>query len=148
MDRKPRLRSRRPRLPAAQIAGQGWLLRDAKVLASVEVAEGRVAKARGLLGRQSLEGAMLIRGARSVHSFNMAFELDVAFLDADMVVIRTMRLHRNRITLPVWRARAVLEAEAGAFGRWELKVGDVVEIRACEDGETIGDGPPASPNSS
>lgn len=148
MARTPRVRSRRPRMPEAQVAGQGWLLRDAKVLASVEVARGRVAKARGLLGRRSLDGAMLIQGARSVHSFNMAFELDVAFLDADMVVIRTMRLHRNRITLPVWRARSVLEAEAGAFGRWELKVGDVVEIRACEDGETIGDGPSSSPTSS
>lgn len=135
---EPGLRSRRPRLPVAQTAGQGWLLRDAKVLASVEVAQGRVAKARGLLGRRSLDGAMLIRGARSVHSFKMAFELDVAFLDADMVVIRTMRLHRNRITLPVWRARSVLEAEAGAFGRWELKVGDVIEIRACDDGSPGG----------
>lgn len=134
MARAPRLRPRRPRLPASQAADQGWLLRDAKVLASVEIAEGRMAKARGLLGRQSLDGAMLIRGARSVHSFNMAFELDVAFLDADMVVIRTMRLHRNRVTLPVWRARSVLEAEAGAFGRWELKVGDLIEIRGCDDG--------------
>lgn len=139
-----RLRRRRPRLPAAHVARQGWLLRDAKVLASVEVAQGRVAKARGLLGRRSLDGAMLIPGARSVHSIKMAFELDVAFLDGDMVVIRTMRLHRNRVTLPVWRARAVLEAEAGAFGRWELKVGDVVEIRACGD-DPPGDADPSSP---
>lgn len=141
MAERPRSFVRRHSFPAAQISGQGWLLRDGRVLASVEVAQGRVAKARGLLGRRSLDGAMLIRGARSVHSFKMAFELDVAFVDADMVVIRTMRLHRNRVTLPVWRARAVLEAEAGAFGRWELKVGDVVEIRACEDDG----GPPGSP---
>ncbi len=140
-------RARRRRLPAAKAAGSGWLLRDAKVLASVEVAEGRIAKARGLLGRRSLDGAMLIRGARSVHSFNMAFELDVAFLDADMVVIRTMRLHRNRMTLPVWRARSVLEAEAGAFGRWELKVGDVVEIRACDDDGSPAADPPSSATS-
>ncbi len=141
MARRPRTSTRRARLPAAQVAGQGWLLRDGQVLASVEVARGRVAKARGLLGRQSIDGAMLIAGARSVHSFNMAFELDVAFVDADMVIIRTMRLHRNRVTLPVWRARAVLEAEAGAFGRWELKVGDVVEIRGCED-----EAPPPAPS--
>ncbi len=143
---KPRALRRRLRLPAAEIAGQGWLLRDGTVLASLEVAQGRVAKARGLLGRRSLDGAMLIKGARSVHSFNMAFELDVAFVDADMVVIRTMRLHRNRVTLPVWRARAVLEAEAGAFGRWELKVGDVVEIRGCDDDRPPG-GPQPSPSS-
>lgn len=130
----------RARVPSANPSETGWLLRDEEVLASVEIARGRLAKTRGLLGRQSLEGAMLIEGARSVHSFHMAFELDVAFLDRDMVVIRTMRLHRNRATIPVWRSRAVLEAEAGAFGRWELKVGDVVEIRACDD-----DGQPFSP---
>ena len=107
----------------------GWLVRDDRVLASAEIAVGRLAKARGLLGRECLDGAFIISGRRSVHSFSMGFALDVAFLDKDMVVIRTLRLRRNRITMPVWQARWVLEAEAGAFGRWELKVDDVLEIR-------------------
>ncbi len=107
----------------------GWLVRDDQVLASLEVARGRMAKGRGLLGRSCLEGAMLIEGRRSVHSFAMGFELDVAFLDADLTVIRTLRLRRNRLTLPVWQATSILEAEAGAFGRWNLVVGDVLEIR-------------------
>ena len=111
---------------------EGWLVRDGQVLASVEVAQGRLAKARGLLGRESIDGVMVIPGARSVHSFRMGFDLDVAFLDRHMVVIRTMRLHRHRMTLPVWRARAVLEAEAGAFGQWDLGVGDEIEIRSCD----------------
>lgn len=110
----------------------GWLVRDGRVLASIEVAVGRVAKARGLLGRDHLDGALVIPGRRSVHSFSMGFELDVAFLDADGTVIRTLRLRRHRVTLPVWQARWVVEAEAGAFGEWELKVGDVLEIRLAE----------------
>jgi uncharacterized membrane protein (UPF0127 family) len=32
----------------------------------------------------------------------------------------------------VWRARWVIEAELGAFGRWGLRVGDEVEVRAAE----------------
>lgn len=112
---------------------RGWLVRDGQVLASAEVAEGPVAKARGLLGRTSLAGALVIAGRRSVHSFSMGFELDVAFLDGDGTVIRTLRLRRNRVTLPVWQARWVVEAEAGAFGHWELKVGDVLEIRTTDD---------------
>lgn len=79
---------------------------------------------------------MLIVGARSVHSFAMGFDLDVAFLDADNQVIRTLRLHRNRLTLPVWRARSVLEAEAGAFDHWDLNVGQLVEIRGCDGSES------------
>jgi uncharacterized membrane protein (UPF0127 family) len=105
------------------------LVRDDQVLASLEIADGHVAKGRGLLGRESLDGAMLIEGRRSVHSFAMAFELDVAFLDAERTVIRTLRLRRNRVTLPVWQARSILEAEAGAFGHWNLVVGDVLEVR-------------------
>ena len=111
----------------------GWLVRDGQVLASAEVAKGRVAKARGLLGRTSLDGALVIEGRRSVHSFSMGFELDVAFLDADCTVIRTLRLRRNRVTLPVWQARGVVEAEAGTFGHWELKVDDVLEIRTAHE---------------
>ena len=111
----------------------GWLVRDGQVLASVEVAVGRVAKARGLLGRDHLEGALVIPGRRSVHTFSMGFELDVAFLDAEGTVIRTLRLRRHRATLPVWQARWVVEAEAGAFGEWELKVGDSLEIELASD---------------
>jgi uncharacterized membrane protein (UPF0127 family) len=93
-----------------------------------------MAKATGLLGRDEFDGALVIPGRRSVHSFAMGFELDVAFLDADGTVIRTLRLRRNRVTLPVWQARWVVEAEAGAFGEWELKVGDVLEIRMATNG--------------
>jgi uncharacterized membrane protein (UPF0127 family) len=107
----------------------GWLVREAEVLASLEIPTTRRLRAFGLLGRDGIEGAMLLRPARGVHSLGMRFDVDVAFLDADGVVIRTLRLHRNRVTPPVWRARSVLEAEAGSFGRWELKIGDLVEIR-------------------
>jgi uncharacterized protein len=72
---------------------------------------------------------MLLRPCRSVHTFGMRFDLDVAFLDRDDVVIRMLRLRRRRVTLPVWSARSALEAEAGAFGRWELQIGDQLEIR-------------------
>ena len=110
-------------------AAQGWLLRDGKVLASLEIPDTRGLRARGLVGRDGIEGAMLFRRCRSVHSIGMQFELDVAFLDGDDVVIRTLRLPRWRVTVPVWKARSVLEAEAGAFGRWELGIGDELEIR-------------------
>ena len=106
-----------------------WLIRDDRVLASLEVPEGPRAKGRGLLGRDGLDGAMWLERSRSVHSFGMRFDLDIAFLDGAGVVIRTMRLKRNRVTLPVWGARSVLEAEAGAFGSWDLHIGDELGIR-------------------
>ena len=107
-----------------------WLVRDGRVLASLEVPSSRRAKAVGLLGRDSFEGAILLRRARSVHTIGMRFDLDIALLDADNVVIKTLRLHRNRVSAPIVRARAVLEAEAGAFGLWDLKIGDELEVRS------------------
>ena len=106
-----------------------WIVSDARVLASVEVVSGRRAKGKGLLGRDHVEGAFLIQNCRWVHTIGMRFPLDVAYLDADGHVLKTLRMSRHRMGIPVWKARSVLEAEAGAFARWGLHVGDVVELR-------------------
>lgn len=106
-----------------------WLLRSGEVLASLEVADTRAARRRGLLGRDGIEGALLIRPARSVHSIGMRFPLDVAWCDRDLVVLRVASLRQNRMTRPVARAAAVIEAEAGSFARWNLVVGDRLELQ-------------------
>jgi uncharacterized membrane protein (UPF0127 family) len=106
-----------------------WLLREGEVLASLEVATSTRARARGLLGRDGVEGAILLQPARSVHTFRMRFPIDVAFCTGDLVVLRTVTMARNRIGRPVRRARCVLEAEAGSFVRWNLRPGDELEIR-------------------
>ena len=105
-----------------------WLLRDGVVLASLEVADSRPARRRGLLGRDGIEGALLLVPARSVHTIGMRFPIDVAWLDADLRVLRTARVDRHRLTRPVARARSVLEAQAGSFAHWELTVGDQLEL--------------------
>jgi hypothetical protein len=35
----------------------------------------------------------------------------------------------HRVGVPVFKAERVVEAEAGAFARWGLHVGDVLEVR-------------------
>ena len=98
-----------------------WLVRDGRVLASVEVARSTSARLRGLLGRSGIDGAILLTPARSVHTIGMKFPIDVALLDADNVVIKTLSLRKHRITAPMWRARSVLEAEAGEDFRSAVK---------------------------
>ena len=107
-----------------------WLVSDAHVLASAECTTTRSERRRGLLGRDDLEGGIVIEPCRWVHTVGMRFPIDVAFLDADGLVIRTVQMPRQRIGLPVPRARRVIEAKAGAFARWGVHVGDVIEIRA------------------
>jgi hypothetical protein len=106
-----------------------WLLRNGDVLATLEVTGSLAGRARGLLGRDGIDGALLLHPARSVHTIGMRFPIDVAFCDADFVVITTRRLQRHRICLPRVRARSVVEAEAGAFERWKLRTGDQLEIK-------------------
>jgi uncharacterized protein len=106
-----------------------WLLREGEVLASLEVARSRRDRLQGLLGRDGIEGALLLEPARSVHTIGMRFPLDVAFCDADLTVVKVVRIGRHRMSLPVLRARSVIEAEAGAFARWELHPGDKLEVK-------------------
>ena len=106
-----------------------WLVLDEKVLATLEVADTRRSRRTGLLGRDGVDGALLLRPARSVHTFGMRFAIDVAHVDADMEVLKITTMVPNRLGLPVWRARAVIECEAGAFARWGVHVGDTLELR-------------------
>jgi uncharacterized protein len=106
-----------------------WLLRDDEVLATLEVAEDFRSRLRGLLGRDGIDGVLLLRPARSVHTLGMRFPIDVAYCSPDLRVLRVTTMQRNRIGRPCVKAACVLEAEAGAFAHWELRVGDQLEIR-------------------
>ena len=105
------------------------MVSDARVFASADVASNRSARRNGLLGRDGFEGALVLRPCRWIHTIGLRFPLDVAYLDGEGVVVKTVRMPRYRVGAPVWRARTVIEAQAGAFERWGLHVGDVVEVR-------------------
>lgn len=106
-----------------------WLVCGDRVIASLEVASSPRARCRGLIGRDGIDGALLLEPARSVHTFGMRFVIDVAHCDAEMRVLRVTTMPPNRIGLPVPRARTVIEAEAGAFERWGIAPGIVIEVR-------------------
>ena len=107
-----------------------WLMREGEVLAALEVADSRKARRKGLLGRDGFGGALLFKPARSgVHSFGMRFDMDVALCDRGLVVRRVVCLRPWRMTRPSLLTPCVIEAEAGAFERWRLKIGDQLEIK-------------------
>jgi uncharacterized membrane protein (UPF0127 family) len=107
-----------------------WLLREGEVLATLELAGSRKARRKGLLGREGIDGALVLPSARmGVHTLGMRFPLDVAFCDRDMVVQRITCVRPGRMTRPSFRAPCVIEAESGAFDRWHLHVGDHLEIK-------------------
>lgn len=106
-----------------------WLVRGDEVLANIDIADTFAARLKGLLGRDGLDGAVLIKPAMSVHTLGMRFAIDVAFCDDELTVVDciTMRPHRMSALRP--KARCVIEAEAGMFERWNLQRGDRLEIK-------------------
>jgi uncharacterized membrane protein (UPF0127 family) len=112
-----------------------WLVRDdGKVLATLEVQTSWRGRTRGLLGRDGIDGAILLRPARSVHTMRMRFAIDVAFCDRDLRVLKVRTLRPYRVTVPVARARCAIECEAGMLERWGVRPGVRLEIRGDPTG--------------
>lgn len=107
----------------------GWLVSNGNVLASARHATSHADRGKGLLGHSGIEGALVLERTKWVHTIGMKFAIDVAHLDAQGVVLRIGHMPPNRIGTYVKKAARVVEAEAGAFDRWGLRVGDVVELR-------------------
>lgn len=106
-----------------------WLVAQGRVLASATVAESRGERRRGLIGERDPQYAMVLPDCNWVHTFGVKCALDVAYLDEKSHVLKIQRLAPMRLPLPVREATTVVEAKAGSFERWGLKVGDVVEVR-------------------
>ena len=107
-----------------------WLLRDGEVLASVEVASSLVASSRGLLGQEELRRGHAVRATRALCTRSgCALPIDVAFLSNDLRGDRHDDARAPEDRSAAARPVAVLEAQAGAFARWQLVAGDQLEIK-------------------
>lgn len=101
---------------------------DSGTTVPLEISASYRARTKGLLGRDSVDGAMLLSPASGVHTFGMRIPIDVAYLDRRLTVIAVRTMRPGRLGLPRLRARHVLEAEAGVMARWGLRAGVRVEI--------------------
>ncbi len=110
-----------------------WLVVDGAVIASAEVAATRRARRTGLRGRDHLEGALVLKPCRSVHTFGVAFPIDVAFCDDTGRVLRTSTMPPRRLSRFVRRSAFVVEARRGSLSRWGISEGVEVEVRATAD---------------
>ena len=110
-----------------------WLVTDGRVLASANIANERASRRKGLSGQTHIEGAFVIPNCRWVHTFGMRVPIDIAYLDTDGNVIKTVQMSKMRLGAPVWNARTVIEAEKGAFARWGINVGNKIEVRDSDN---------------
>ncbi|MEU5535687.1 DUF192 domain-containing protein [Streptomyces sp. NPDC020362] len=99
----------------------------------LEIAASYRARTKGLLGRDAVDGAMLLSPASGVHTFRMRIPIDVAYLDRRLRVIAVRTMRPGVLGRPRLRARHVLEAEAGVMAGWGLVPGATVRVEQDAD---------------
>ena len=102
----------------------------------IEVADTPFRRAKGLLGRKRLDpgGGLWILPSSGVHTFGMQFSIDVIGLDKELKVVRMWpSLMANRITMPSWRVKSVIELPAGAIAEMGACVGDLLVVRGRQE---------------
>ncbi|MDQ0941063.1 DUF192 domain-containing protein [Streptomyces sp. V1I1] len=104
---------------------------DTDTAVKVEIAASYKARRRGLLGRDGIDGAIMLTPCNSVHTFRMRFTIDVAYLDKELKVVDVRTMEPGRLGMVRFRGRHVLEAEAGAMAEWGLRPGVRVAIEAA-----------------
>jgi hypothetical protein len=99
---------------------------------TVSIADTEMERMRGLLGRACLSSmeALLLCPCRSIHTFGMAFAIDVLFLDQHDCVIAVHHNVSTRRVLFNLRATRTLEMAAGAAYHQAICVGDRLNFEA------------------
>ena len=106
-----------------------WLVSEGRVLASANLANTWRTRRRGLIGVGHVENPLVLSPCKWIHTFGTRVDLDVASLDHSGTVIKMCRVSPMRLTPPVRGAHQVIEAAEGSFERWNLRLGDRVEVR-------------------
>jgi uncharacterized membrane protein (UPF0127 family) len=99
---------------------------------SIELADTSLRRMFGLLGRGGLDagGGLWIKPSSGVHTFGMAFKIDVVGLDGSLKVIKLWRcLVPFRVTSVSMKMKSVLELPCGTIAQSQIKIGDQLEIQ-------------------
>jgi len=109
-----------------------WLVSDGRVLASALLATSRADRRRGLIGVSTITEALVLEPCNWIHTVGMRTTIDVAFVDVDNVIIDICTIKPWRIGSYTRRAVRVIEASAGSLERWNVRIGNTVEVRHVE----------------
>jgi len=102
----------------------------------VELADTSMKRMRGLLGRRGLDagGGLWIKPSSGVHTFFMAFTIDVVGLDSDLRVIKLWRsLVPWRVTSVSFKLRSVLELPSGVISHSQMQLGDQLQFSSSSE---------------
>lgn len=80
----------------------------------------------GLLGTDSLSGALWITRCNWIHTFGMQYALDLVYLDRRGKVVSVCTTPPRRQGLPRFRASSTVEMPAGMASELGIKRGDLL----------------------
>lgn len=98
---------------------------------TVEIADTRKSRNRGLLGRDDLDAstAFVLSPCWSIHTAFMRFAIDVMFVDGSGQVVRVVHdLGPWRIAVAP-RAHSVIEFRGGSLASRDVRIGDRVYLQ-------------------
>ena len=103
---------------------------------SVEIADSRATRRRGLLGRDGLPPgtALIITLCKGVHTFAMRFTIDVVFVDGAGTVRKIVRNMTPRRLAFSPMASMAIECESGALPLDAVSVGDRLYLAPASSG--------------
>jgi uncharacterized protein len=105
--------------------------RGAELASHASLADGFLARLRGLLGRERLhpgEGLVIVP-CSSVHMWGMRFPLDVIHLDRHGTVLRLLpNLQPGQLGPYIWRSHTAVELPAGSIAASGTQAGDIVTL--------------------
>lgn len=109
------------------------LTRNVSLAEKAQFADSGWARVKGLIGcasRDFIGGmALWIKPSEGIHTFGMAFPIDVAYLNAKRCVIRIYhRLPPNRIAALSLKTWSIIELPAGTLEQTGTQVGDQLEF--------------------
>ena len=80
----------------------------------------------GLLGTDSLDGALWLRACNWVHTFGMRYALDLVYVGRHGRVVAVTTTPPRRLCLPRLTAHATVELPAGMAAKLNIRRGTVV----------------------
>ena len=109
-----------------------WLVSEGRVLAAAQLATSRSDRRRGLMGVTLVDQPLVLQPCSWVHTIGMKVPIDVAYINVDGVVLDVETLKPWRVGPNNRRSHLVVEAAAGSFERWNIGIGNTVEVRHVE----------------
>lgn len=102
-----------------------------EIAARLRICEDARSRLKGLLGTRHLDAdqAIWIRPCNSIHTFFMWMTIDVAFIDAELRVLKVIsHMTPWRVCLPVRHAAGVIEGPAGMIERGRIRKGTRLRV--------------------